>query len=91
MKLKDTLALIKAGYTKEEIRAFENEKDTQDPEQKTGGDAGIIKAIGLMADQLNAIQANFTKGTAAGRSSADEDINAILAKLQGSGKDEEEK
>lgn len=88
MKLKDTLALIKAGYTKEEIRAFE--KETQDPEPQTGGDAGIIKAIGLMADQLNAIQANFTKGTAAGQPSADEDINTILAKLQGSGKDEEE-
>ncbi len=89
MKLKDTLALIKAGYTKEEIRAFE--KETPETDQATGGDAGIIKAIGLMADQLNAIQANFTKGTAAGQSSADEDINAILAKLQGSGKDEEEK
>lgn len=88
MKLKDTLALIKAGYTKEEIRAFE--KETPEPEQ-TGGNAGIIKAIGLMADQLNAIQANFTKGTAAGQPSADEDINTILAKLQGSGKDEEEK
>lgn len=87
MKLKDTLALIKAGYTREEIKAFENE--APEPEQKTGGDAGIIKAIGLMADQLNAIQANFTKGTAAGDSSADEDINAILAKLQGSGKEEE--
>lgn len=88
MKLKDTLALIKAGYTREEIKAFENE--TPDPEPKTGGDAGIIKAIGLMADQLNAIQANFTKGTAAGQPSADEDINTILAKLQGSVKDEEE-
>lgn len=87
MKLKDTLALIKAGYTKEEIRAFE--KETPEPDQQTG-DAGIIKAIGLMADQLNAIQANFTKGTAAGQPSADEDINTILAKLQGSGKDEEE-
>lgn len=87
MKLKDTLALIKAGYTKEEIRAFDAEKG--DPEQ--GGDnAGIVQAIGLMADQLNSLQAAFTKGTQAAPDDNKSDINTILAKLQGSGEKKEE-
>lgn len=87
MKLKDTLALIKAGYTKEEIRAFE--KDTNNEPEAGGTDAGIVKAIGLMADQLNSLQAAFTKGTQAEPDNNNEDIGAILAKLQGSGEKED--
>lgn len=80
MKLKDTLALIKAGYTREEIKAFETEQE--EPEAKET-DSGVIKALGLMADQINALQAAYTKGSQTEPETKD-DINMILAKLQGS-------
>lgn len=89
MKLSERMALIKAGYTKDEIKAFEEEKDDITP-AAGGADAGIIKAIGLMADQLNQLQANFTKSSGALSEPENEDINTILAKLQGEPKKEDE-
>lgn len=84
MKLKDTLALIKAGYTRDEIKAFEAESP-EDPAPEAGD--GIVKALGLMAGQLNALQAQFTKQAGASETK-EESIEEILAKLQGSGEED---
>ena len=82
MKLKDTLTLLKAGYTRDEIRAFENETAENEPETAAAETSpGIVQALSVLSDKVVELQAAFAKQTAAAEPATD-DVASILAKLQ---------
>lgn len=84
MKLKDTLTLLKAGYTRDEIRAFDNENEAAENEPETTAaetSPGIVQALSVLSDKVVELQAAFAKQTAAAEPATD-DVASILAKLQ---------